>query len=654
MLDRIAIPSGDTGLKMADAQRIHTFFGKMARDTRANVMAIGAAAVLPMIGMIGGGVDLSRAYLAKSRLQQACDAGALAARKKLGGGVIIGSSIPTEIRDTAHNFFDANFEDGIYGTDARSFELTVDGDTRMRGAASVSVPTTLMSIFGFENIDVNVACSAEMNLPNIDVMMVLDTSGSMSSNSGDGTTRIDGLKNAVFAFYDEVMAVVPDGARIRIGFVPYNAGVNVGASLMAKNPDYIANSWKYQTRRAVTKPVSNNDAVNEGDVISQGSFRGPVPRDPNDFQPKSGVNYRWNVKEKNVDGICDDYDDTYIVNGFTYVTTNDDWNPNYYSGGSKDTRGACVMNVTYTKRAGPGDVRPETFRDVFDHYVYDEMEMPTNVYKTFATVITQTGTNGANVSSSWNGCIEERQMMPDLDFNPIPDAALDLDIDLIPDAANRNTQWYPVWPAIQYDRGGPAPRITTSRLSGKSANCPRSALKLMEFPLSGGSRNSTFESYVNSLNPSGNTMHDVGMIWGARFLSTKGIFGDENQTAPNGDPISRHILFMTDGEMFPSDAVTTTYGNFDMDGRANGFAPDGTWSTNQLAAIHNMRLAALCQRVQNQNVTVWVVSFGLPLNTVTRGCASGGSRAFEAADSDALVDAFRTIASSIAELRLVD
>lgn len=654
MLDAVAIPSGARGFTMADAQKNATFFGRIARDTRANVMAIGAAAVLPMIGMVGGGVDLSRAYLAKSRLQQACDAGALAARKKLGGSVVVGGNIPAEIDTTAHNFFDANFEDGIYGTDARTFDLTVDGETRMRGTASVSVPTTLMSIFGYENIAINVGCSAEMNLPNIDVMMVLDTSGSMGWNSGDGTTRIAGLKNAVFAFYDEVMAVVPDGARVRIGFVPYSSGVNVGASLMAKNPDYIADSWRYQTRRAVTKLVSNNDAVNEGDVISQGSFRGPVPRDPNDFQPKTNVQYHWNEKETNVSSICNNYHGTYVVNGYTYVTKNDDWKSNFYKKSPMGQRGACIVDVTYSKTAGPEDVRPETFSEVFDHYVYDEMEMPTNTYKTFATVTTQTGTKGANVNSKWNGCIEERQMVPDPDFNPIPDAALDLDIDLIPDATDRNTQWYPVWSAIQYNRGGPAPKITASNLSGKSDFCPRAALKLMEFPLSGGSRNSSFESYVNALSPSGNTMHDVGMIWGARFLSPNGIFGDENQTAPNGDPISRHILFMTDGQMFPSNSYTTTYGNFDMDGRANGFAPDGTWATSQLATIHNMRLAALCQRVQNQNVTVWVVSFGLPLNTVTRGCASGGSRAFEAADAGALVDAFRTIASSIAELRLVD
>src|SRR3546814_6088284 len=62
----------------------------------------------------------------------------------------------------------------------------------------------------------------------------------------------------------------------------------------------------------------------------------------------------------------------------------------------------------------------------------------------------------------------------------------------------------------------------------------------------------TFEDYVESLQPLGGTYHDVGMVWGARLLSPTGLFTDENATAPNERPISRHIVFMTDGEMAPN------------------------------------------------------------------------------------------------------
>src|SRR3546814_3783798 len=55
-------------------------------------------------------------------------------------------------------------------------------------------------------------------------------------------------------------------------------------------------------------------------------------------------------------------------------------------------------------------------------------------------------------------------------------------------------------------------------------------------------------------------LHDVGMVWGARLLSPTGLFTDENATAPNERPISRHIVFMTDGEMAPNVPNLTSQG----------------------------------------------------------------------------------------------
>ena len=60
--------------------------GALARDVRGNTMAIMAATLIPLAGLVGGGIDISRMYIVKTRLQHACDAGALAGRKAMGGG----------------------------------------------------------------------------------------------------------------------------------------------------------------------------------------------------------------------------------------------------------------------------------------------------------------------------------------------------------------------------------------------------------------------------------------------------------------------------------------------------------------------------------------------------------------------------------------
>lgn len=55
------------------------------RDDRAgNTPIMIAAAVTPLLGMVGGRFDTRRSYLSQSRLPQACDPGVVAARKTLG------------------------------------------------------------------------------------------------------------------------------------------------------------------------------------------------------------------------------------------------------------------------------------------------------------------------------------------------------------------------------------------------------------------------------------------------------------------------------------------------------------------------------------------------------------------------------------------
>lgn len=51
---------------------------RLYHNQAGNTLAIVAAGLLPLLGLIGGGVDMSRIYLTKTRMQQACDAGALA------------------------------------------------------------------------------------------------------------------------------------------------------------------------------------------------------------------------------------------------------------------------------------------------------------------------------------------------------------------------------------------------------------------------------------------------------------------------------------------------------------------------------------------------------------------------------------------------
>ena len=74
-------------------------FTRLARDAAGNTLAIVAASIAPILAMVGGGVDMGRSYLAESRLQQACDAGVLAARKKLGSAAVVTGQVPNDVSE---------------------------------------------------------------------------------------------------------------------------------------------------------------------------------------------------------------------------------------------------------------------------------------------------------------------------------------------------------------------------------------------------------------------------------------------------------------------------------------------------------------------------------------------------------------------------
>ena len=66
--------------------RARGFLARLTADNRGNTTAIMAAALIPLLAMIGSGLDMSRAYLVKSKLQAACDASSLAARRAMASG----------------------------------------------------------------------------------------------------------------------------------------------------------------------------------------------------------------------------------------------------------------------------------------------------------------------------------------------------------------------------------------------------------------------------------------------------------------------------------------------------------------------------------------------------------------------------------------
>ena len=231
---------------IARSAPVQLFLQRLAADTAGNTIMLIAAALLPIMAMIGGGIDMGRNYLAESRLQQACDAGVLAARKALGSATTVDAATEVKMANAGARFFNTNFRTGAYGSENRQFAMVLNQDLSIDGTANVDMPTTIMQMFGFDETAIAVNCTAELNIANTDVMMALDVTGSMNETlEGDSIPKIAALKAVVKSFHAQLEANKVAGMRTRYGFVPYSTNVNVGGLL---EDDWVAREWTYQSR----------------------------------------------------------------------------------------------------------------------------------------------------------------------------------------------------------------------------------------------------------------------------------------------------------------------------------------------------------------------------------------------------------------------
>jgi hypothetical protein len=172
-----------------------------------------------------------------------------------------------------------------------------------------------------------------------------------------------------------------------------------------------------------------------------------------------------------------------------------------------------------------------------------------------------------------------------------------------------------------------------------SAACPAPARKLSEMTAE------ELTDYLDTLRAEGSTYHDIGMIWGGRLISPTGLFASENADGPNST-VSRHLIFLTDGETAPLDVSYSSYGFEPLDQRR--WSPTSPMS---LAETVENRFSFACGEVRRKNVTIWVIGFGTALTDSMKNCAGEGHY-FEAVDAAELNASFAAIAESLSDLRV--
>ena len=590
---------------------------------RGNALPIMAGFTALLVVFAGCAIDGTRLYMVHARLQQSCDAAALAGRRAMTDTSTTNTTLDATATAAANAFFAANFRNGWYGTTSLSFTPSKTSTAQVAGTAKAVLGMTLMRVFGYATATVNVTCQASYNVTDTDVIFVLDTTGSMAclpsdsdatctsyvgsagtsaytrpadgSASGNdsvagypGTTgygvpeksgsRISALRTAVLSFYDTMAsAAANSGANVRYGFVTYTSTVNAGKAVMEMSPAYI---------------VGGTGSPNTG----------------------------WTYDSRTQTGTQ-----------------------------SNTTCQLLIFNCT------------TTYTPV---WTYQSLSQNLTSFVTGATIDDPSKTTSA--TSQWTGCLEERYTTPGVMTFNTSSLPPDLDPDLVP-TSDIKTQWKPMWPDVFYARNGFTSTATATSTGDSQGNFPVSwssnndpnygTAPVYQYGLvSCGKPVSRLQTmtrtqvsaYVNAPDfvPMGGTYHDTGMIWGTRLLSPSGIFGNDTAPPTGHSAPNRVIVFFTDGVMAPSTYIYGMYGNEYYDKRVSG----GDFAN--LTNYHNARFLAECAAAKARNINVWTVALGMSTTSQLQACASSTSQALASSSGSTLATQFASIATQVAKLRL--
>jgi Flp pilus assembly protein TadG len=647
------------GDKSNDCATRRGFMVSLARDVRGNTLAIMAAFLFPLMGLVGSAVDMSRLYVVKSRLQQACDAGVLAGRKFM---IDTGTTLDSNAATQAQAYFGSNFKKdvsasgtkGFMNTDTVTFTPVKTSDNQVAATASATVPMTITKIFGTSQTTLNVSCQARFDVADTDIMFVLDTTGSMSCLPGDddttcsnyagsatkvaytrpstsggvtgyagtigvGTTektgsRIEALRQAVLSFYDTFAANADPSTKVRYGFVTYSSSVNVGQAILDKSASYMvggsgSETANYQSRHVYADYVSSTATTSTNNGKTQTNCTAST-RTPTTVK-------------------------TYTVSTGTATRVYDSWS------------------------SGTGKCRTLT-DTIVPQWEYKQLPFDVSVLVSGNTITDPTKVKGQ--TTSWLGCVETTVDSPGATSFTTASLPSELNPDLMPTGTSR---WWPHLQDLTYARNGWGNANTdysnnddpsnnpnygvdatvsnsTSLRNAGAVTCGKPAKRLGVM-----TRTDVYNYvYATDFVPMGGTYHDIGMIWGTRLISPTGAWASDTAAWPNRNTPNRVIIFLTDGDMAPTTTAYSMYGVEAFDKRVAGS------SGTSLTTLHNTRFLAECAAAKARNIDVWTVSIDTAANTQLTSCATTSAQALATTDGTGLATAFANIARHLAMLRL--
>jgi Flp pilus assembly protein TadG len=192
---------------------IHLRLARLRVDQRGAVLIKFTIALLPLLTVVGVALDLGQVLLVRQKLANAVDS----------AGIAVGRHPELDdeaVNALAQSFVKANYPAAAIGDLQGVTALATPKQVDITATASVSM--TFLPILGYKSVDVTVSSMVLRQLRKVELVMVLDNSGSMAGSRMNAlTTSANALVNALFG-------AETTSEYVKIGLVPFTGAVNVG------------------------------------------------------------------------------------------------------------------------------------------------------------------------------------------------------------------------------------------------------------------------------------------------------------------------------------------------------------------------------------------------------------------------------------------
>jgi Flp pilus assembly protein TadG len=223
-------------------------------DERGAILLMVAILGVVMAGLTGMVVDLGLAYVNRAQMSRAVDAGSLAGARILRSGEDVA-------RDQAFALAAVNGVTEGEGTNLEiMFGTNAEGESTVEMIASRPMPTIFLRAVGLTELQI--ASSAMAAVPPVDLVMVLDQSGSLGRNNAFDDLQI-AAKNFVRQFDDDID---------QLGLVSF--------ALRGTNRFLMAHGFTSTIEQRINAMTSDGDTnIAEGLRFALGQFQLPNVRD---------------------------------------------------------------------------------------------------------------------------------------------------------------------------------------------------------------------------------------------------------------------------------------------------------------------------------------------------------------------------------------